>query len=119
LERPARYVNANQFTLEQIEHDRRVSKIAGAPTTCSRSSRRCSTACAGSPINDQNAPGTRAFRIEGKEAYMSESGGTSAQRPKADNDEDAARKDVNPDLHGQAKDVEEKRANDDPETTGA
>ena len=36
-----------------------------------------------------------------------------------ENDEDAARKDVNPDLHGQAKDVEEKRANDDPETTGA
>ena len=57
--------------------------------------------------------------IEGKEAYMSESGGMSAQRPKVENDEDAARKDVNPDLHGQAKDVEEKRANDDPETTGA
>lgn len=40
-------------------------------------------------------------------------------RPTADSDDDAARQDVNPDLHGQARDVEEKRANDDPETTGA
>ncbi|HEY2225417.1 hypothetical protein [Actinomycetospora sp.] len=50
---------------------------------------------------------------------MTESSGTSTPRPKADNDQDASRKDVNPDLHGQAKDVEEKRANNDPETTGA
>ena len=50
---------------------------------------------------------------------MSEPGSTSAPRPQAENDEDAARQDVNPDLHGQAKDVEEKRAKGDPEATGA
>jgi hypothetical protein len=68
---------------------------------------------------DHDDRGTRILRSRAQETPMSESGGTSAPRPKADNDEDASRKDVNPDLHGQAKDVEEKRANDDPETTGA
>jgi hypothetical protein len=42
-----------------------------------------------------------------------------APRPVAESDDDAARNYVNPDLHGQAREVEEKRANDDPETTGA
>lgn len=50
---------------------------------------------------------------------MSESSSNTSPRPKADSDDDAARKDVNPDLHGQAKDVEEKRSKGDPETTGA
>lgn len=40
-------------------------------------------------------------------------------RPTAESEEDGARQDVNPDLHGQAREVEEKRANNDPETTGA
>ena len=40
-------------------------------------------------------------------------------RPTAESEDDAARQDVNPDLHGQARDVEEKRAHNDPETTGA
>jgi hypothetical protein len=38
-------------------------------------------------------------------------------RPTADSDEDAARQDVNPDLHGQAADVEEKMQSDDPDAT--
>jgi hypothetical protein len=42
-----------------------------------------------------------------------------APRPTAGSEEDAARQEVNPDLHGQAREVEEKRANNDPETTGA
>jgi hypothetical protein len=50
---------------------------------------------------------------------MSERQEQGAPRPKADSDEDGARQDVNPDLHGQAREVEEKRANNDPETTGA
>jgi hypothetical protein len=59
--------------------------------------------------------GSRALRApDDEEIPMSEQ-----PRPQADSDDDHARKEVNPDLHGQAKDVEEKRANDDPETTGA
>lgn len=40
-------------------------------------------------------------------------------RPTAESEEDGARQDVNPDLPGQAREVEEKRANNDQETTGA
>jgi len=54
-----------------------------------------------------------------KRSSMTAPGEKSAPRPKADSDEEAAQHEVNPDLHGQAKDVEEKRAGDDPETTGA
>ena len=70
-------------------------------------------------VDDHDGWASAGFIIDDEGVSMSEPGGKSAPRPKADNDEDAARKDVNPDLHGQAKDVEEKRANDDPETTGA
>lgn len=50
---------------------------------------------------------------------MSEQNEQDTPRSTTGSDEDAARKEVNPDLHGQARDVAEKRANDDPEATGA
>ncbi|MDD7967677.1 hypothetical protein [Actinomycetospora lemnae] len=43
--------------------------------------------------------------------------GENAPRPTADEPEEGARRDVNPDLHGQAREAEEKMRSDDPDAT--
>ncbi|WP_133252073.1 hypothetical protein [Actinomycetospora cinnamomea] len=43
--------------------------------------------------------------------------GENAPRPTADEPEEAARREVNPDLHGQAREAEEKMRSDDPDAT--